>query len=108
MVRKRFEETLKKEDEGTVGNGEDEKEEKASGEEQQREGDIQDLLDRPRIMSSGDKMMTSPVEVDDNSTLSRSSSGHHLTRRKASVDVPREEVEMRGSIDISEVLGPKR
>ena len=87
--------------------------EKRTSAEVQREGEIQELLDRPRVMdASGEaEVVVSDVNVK------RSASGH-LVRRKFSVDVSRSDelIEMtsprsavlpktRHSVDIAEILG---
>lgn len=106
IIRARFEETVRKDAEGG-GRGEvemgREQEKNISEEEMLREGEIQELLDRPRVM-------TAAVEPG---SVSRSATGS-LHRRRISTDVGTE-IEMspripgkppfRHSVDIAEVLG---
>jgi phospholipid-translocating ATPase len=79
--------------------------------ETQREGEIQELLDRPRVMDGEGEVARTDVHV------ARSASGN-LVRRKFSVDVSRseEDIEMtsprstalpktRHSVDVAELLG---
>ena len=106
IIKRRFEDTVRNEEDGnrSVEMGK----EKTSAD-VQREGEIQELLDRPRVMEG--EGAASDVHVG------RSASGH-LTRRKFSVDVSRSEehIEMtsprsavlpktRHSVDIAEILG---
>jgi len=87
VIRRRFEETIKAEEEG--GEVEMGKEEKTSME-LRRESEIQELLDRPRVMNldGTGNVVRSPVDIDDGTLLSRNGSGSRsLTRRKFSVDV---------------------
>jgi phospholipid-translocating ATPase len=125
VIRQRFEETIRAEQEG---GGEVEKRNKKNSMEARREGEIQELLDRPRLMTGGitdaevvrSPVVRSPVEMNESSMI-RSASGSHLTRRKFSTDGyggrgrVTEEFEMvtrnsvspktRHSVDIAEVLG---
>jgi phospholipid-translocating ATPase len=120
VIRQRFEETIRAEQEG---GGEVEKRNKKNSMEARREGEIQELLDRPRLMTGGitdAEVVRSPVEMNESSMI-RSASGSHLTRRKFSTDGyggrgrVTEEFEMvtrnsvspktRHSVDIAEVLG---
>ena len=116
IIRTRFEETIKKEEEGLAGEVEMGREKKSSMD-VQREGEIQELLDRPRVMNldgSGD-VVRSPIEMENEGTLpNRNGSGSRsLTRRKFSVDVDelgvgeKEKVlpKTRHSVDIAELLG---
>ena len=111
IIRQRFEETVRNEAEGK-GSVEMRREKRTSAE-VEREGEIQELLDRPRVMdASGEaEVVVSDVNVK------RSASGH-LVRRKFSVDVSRSDelIEMtsprsavlpktRHSVDIAEILG---
>jgi phospholipid-translocating ATPase len=119
VIRQRFEETVRAEQEG---GGEVEMGKKTSME-ARREGEIQELLDRPRFMAGGitdAEVVRSPVEMNESSVV-RSASGSHLTRRKFSTDGyggrggPTDEFELaprnsippktRHSVDIAEVLG---
>jgi len=106
IIRARFEETVRRDAEGGA-NGEvatgQEREKSASEEDMLREGEIQELLDRPRVM-------TGAVEPG---SVGRSATGS-LHRRRISTDVGTE-IEMsprspgkpsfRHSVDIAEVLG---
>lgn len=124
LIRKRFEERLKWEADGGLEMGNKEQELK---EQREREGEIQELLERRRVLLSDDgngEVVRSPVEVEDlRSGVVRSPSGGNLVRRKFSVErrsvgfEDREEFEMgsrmttrpgpktRHSVDIAEVLG---
>lgn len=87
VIRRRFEETIKAEEEG--GEVEMGREKKTSME-VRRESEIQELLDRPRVMNldGTGNVVRSPVDIDDGTLLSRNGSGSRsLTRRKFSVDV---------------------
>lgn len=105
IIKKRFEETVRNEEEGrrSMEMGR----EKTSAE-VQREGEIQELLDRPRVMGGTG---TENVEVAASVVhVGRSNSGT-LVRRKFSVDgngKSEEDFEMmpktRHSVDIAEVL----
>jgi phospholipid-translocating ATPase len=109
IIKRRFEETIinELEGKGSVEMGE----EKRSSVEVQREGEIQELLDRPRVLGGAEKderLAASEVHA------SRSASGT-MTRRKFSVDgngrseadfeSPRKVPKMRHSVDIAEFLG---
>lgn len=91
--------------------------------EARREGEIQELLDKPRVMDrtiTDAEVVRSPVEMNESSVLRRAS-GSHLTRRKFSTDgyggrggateefelVARNSVppKTRHSVDIAEILG---
>jgi phospholipid-translocating ATPase len=91
--------------------------------EARREGEIQELLNRPRVMDraiTDAEVVRSLVEMNKSSVL-RSASGRHLTRRKFSTDghggrggvteefelVARNSVppKTRHSVDIAEILG---
>lgn len=106
IIKRRFEDTVRNEEEGSRS-AEMGKEKTST--DVQREGEIQELLDRPRVMEG--EGAASDVHVG------RSASGH-LTRRKFSVDISRSEdhIEMtsprsavlpktRHSVDIAEILG---
>lgn len=104
IIRARFEETVRKDVDGGEGAGATNRENlKNMNEEMFREGEIQDLLDRPRFM-------TGAVEPGG---MSRSATGS-LHRRRISTDVGTE-IEMsprtpgkpifRHSVDIAEILG---
>lgn len=118
VIRERFEETLRVEAEG---GGEVQMGKEKTSMDARREGEIQELLDRPRYMAEGltdAEVMRSPVEMTEGG-VSRSASGSHLTRRKFSTDgngnrggveefemLPRSSApQTRHSIDIAEVLG---
>lgn len=105
IIKRRFEDTVRNEE----GNRSVEMGKEKTSTDVQREGEIQELLDRPRVMEGGGA--ASDVHIG------RSASGH-LTRRKFSVDVSRSEehIEMtsprsavlpktRHSVDIAEILG---
>jgi phospholipid-translocating ATPase len=107
IIRNRFEETVLREAEGgVVEMGREEN--KKTSEEIMREGEIQELLSRPRVMDG--------VEAVDFGALSRNARGS-LHRRRISTDVVSPvEIEMgtrspsktfRRSVDIAEVLGGK-
>ena len=118
FIRKRFEETIRAEAEG--GSAVEMGKEKTSME-ARREGEIQELLNRPRLMDGADldaEVVRSPVGLDQ-PDLSRSASGRTLTRRKFSTDgnggrggveeyemAPRTSMQgrTRHSVDIAEVL----
>jgi phospholipid-translocating ATPase len=110
IIRQRFEETVRSEEEGK---GSVEMGREKTSADVQREGEIQELLDRPRVMDGNGEGAASDVQVH----VARSASGH-LTRRKFSVDVARSEEhiemtsprsavvpKMRHSVDIAEILG---
>jgi phospholipid-translocating ATPase len=120
IIRQRFEETIRAEKEGGC---EVEKGMEKASMEARREGEIQDLLDRPRVMDGAitdAEVVRSPVELS-GSGVFRSASGGHLTRRKFSTDGyggrggATEEFELaarstvppktRHSVDIAELLG---
>lgn len=114
IIRQRFEETIRHDEEGKASVEMGRKVGKSSVD-VQREGEIQELLDRPRVMDGAKQGEVVKSDVDVNVT--RSASGH-LTRRKFSVDVARSEehIEMtsprstvlpktRHSVDIAEILG---
>lgn len=109
FIRKRFEETARGEE---VEMG---REREKDSLEMQREGEIQELLDRPRVMDDdGAGLVKSPVETV--TSPLRTASGS-LTRRKFSVDSGggsarvgdkgRGGQKLRHSVDIAEVLGRK-
>lgn len=117
-IRERFEEAIRSEQEG---GGEVEKWREKTSMEARREGEIQELLNRPRVMDGAiTEVVRSPVEMNESSVL-RSASGRHLTRRKFSTDGhsgrgwATEEFELvarnsvppttRHSVDIAEILG---
>lgn len=116
IIKRRFEETVRAEEEGgEVEMGTDVK----TSLEAAREGEIQELLDRPRaVMDGSADLVKSPVETEPQAQMQRSGSGH-LTKRKFSTDVQNiEEFEMvptrragnvppktRHSVDIAEVMG---
>jgi phospholipid-translocating ATPase len=97
FIKKRFEDTAGGEGEVEMGR------EGKSSVDAEREGEIQELLERPRVMDEG--LLKSPVEPE------RTASGRSLTRRKFSVDVERGmgsgavSPKTRHSVDIAEVLG---
>lgn len=110
IIKRRFEETVRNEEEGkqSVEMGR----EKTSAE-VQREGEIQELLDRPRVMGGTESTEGAASDVH----VVRSNSGT-LVRRKFSVDGngrSEEDFEMmprnagipktRHSVDIAEILG---
>jgi len=109
FIRNRFEETAHGEEEVEMG-----REREKDTLEMDREGEIQELLDRPRIMDDGDNtgLVKSPVEAV--SSPLRAVTGS-LTRRKFSVDAGGSAGEkgkvggpkVRHSVDIAEVLGRK-
>ncbi|KAF4631827.1 hypothetical protein G7Y89_g6304 [Cudoniella acicularis] len=111
IIRRRFEETIRVEEEGggEVEMGTDMK----TSFEEAREGEIQDLLDRPRVfMDRSADLVKSPVEMGPQN-VTRSGSGK-LTRRKFSTDAELardpDAIEMapprlRHSLDIAKVLG---
>ena len=120
LIRQRFEETIRAEQEG---GGEVEMAKEKTSMEARREGEIQELLDRPRVMAGAitdAEVVRSPVEMNESSVI-RSASGSHLTRRKFSTDGhggkggATEEIELvarnsvppktRHSVDIAEILG---
>jgi phospholipid-translocating ATPase len=119
-IRERFEEAIRAEQEGS---GEIEKRREKTSMEARREGEIQELLDKPRVMDrtiTDAEVVRSPVEMNESSVLRRAS-GSHLTRRKFSTDgyggrggateefelVARNSVppKTRHSVDIAEILG---
>ncbi len=120
IIKRRFEETIRSEQEGGC---EVEMGKEKTSMEAQREGEIQELLDRPRFMDGEimeAEVVRSPVEMS-KTGLNRRASGGHLTRRKFSTDgyggrggAP-EEFELahcssvppktRHSVDIAEILG---
>jgi phospholipid-translocating ATPase len=110
IIRMRFEETVRNEAEGK---GSVEMGREKTSAEVQREGEIQELLDRPRVMDTEREVTTTDVRI------ARSASGN-LVRRKFSVDGnsrrSEEHIEMisprsaglpktRHSVDIAEILG---
>jgi phospholipid-translocating ATPase len=123
LIRDRFEETIRREAEGSVTEIEMGREVKSSME-ARREDEIQELLDRPRVMNVvGAEAVHSPIEMNDSVSagVSRSASGH-LKKRKFSVDTTTTEgladagqigigarssvlPKTRHSIDIAELLG---
>jgi phospholipid-translocating ATPase len=118
--RERFEEAVLADEEGREVVMGVKVEVKKSAEEKRREGEIQELLDRPRVMTAtatdvDSEVVRSPIEIVDGPG-SRSASGQQLTRRQVSIDISRENIGMvprasaslpktRHSIDIAEVLG---
>ena len=120
IIRQRFEETIRAEQEG--GSEVEMGREKTSME-ARREGEIQELLERPRVMGGAitdTDVVRSPVELNETGVI-RSASGGHLTRRKFSSDGygqrggTMEEFELasrssvlpktRHSVDVAELLG---
>jgi phospholipid-translocating ATPase len=120
LIRQRFEETIRAEQEG--GREVEMGREKTSME-TRREGEIQALLDRPRVMDGAitdAEVVRSPVDMNE-SRVMRSASGGYLTRRKFSTDGygrrggATEEFELvartsvppktRHSVDVAELLG---
>lgn len=112
VIKRRFEDTVRHEDDGEGGV---EMVRDKSSVEVEREGEIQELLDRPRVMDGDGAGEVVKSDVDVNV---KSSASGHLTRRKFSVDVTRseEQIEMmsprssvlpktRHSVDIAEILG---
>ncbi|RDL39666.1 uncharacterized protein BP5553_04006 [Venustampulla echinocandica] len=117
IIRQRFEETVRAEEEGGGGDVELEKEKKPSHDEE-REGEIRELLDRPRVMTDTTaNVVKSPVDVRDGGDgFPNRYPGGHLTRRNLSTEIAqRDDIEMvssthgvskkRHSIDSAEVLG---
>jgi len=112
IIRKRFEETVQNEKEGNVNEVEMGREKKTSSE-LQREGEIQDLLDRPRVMD-GVGAIGDGEPVASGGIKSASGSLH---RRRVSTDINAMDIEMsprtksvpkfRHSVDIAEVLGER-
>jgi phospholipid-translocating ATPase len=119
FIKRRFEETIRAEQ----GGGEVEMGREKTSMEARREGEIQELLERPRIMDgevTNAEVLRSPVEMI-GTGVSRSASGSYLTRRKFSTDsyggrrgiteefelAPRSTVppKTRHSVDIAEILG---
>jgi phospholipid-translocating ATPase len=120
LIRQRFEETIRAEQEGS---GEVEMAREETSMQARREVEIQELLDRPRVMAGAvtdAEVVRSPVEMNESSVI-RSASSNHLTRRKFSTDghggrggameeyelVARKSVppKTRHSVDIAEILG---
>ncbi|KAE9373441.1 putative phospholipid-transporting ATPase [Stipitochalara longipes BDJ] len=119
LIKLRFEETIRTEQEG---GGEVEMAKEKTSMEARREGEIQALLNRPRVMGGAltdAEVVRSPVEMNEPSVI-RSASGSLLTRRKFSTDghggrQGTEEYEMvtrnyippktRHSVDVAELLG---
>jgi phospholipid-translocating ATPase len=108
FIRKRFEETARGEEEVEMG-----REREKDRLEMQREGEIQELLDRPRVMDDENTgLVKSPVETVTSPLRTVTGS---LTRRKFSVDAGGAGVvdkgrggqKLRHSVDIAEVLGRK-
>ena len=117
--RERFEDAVRADEEGReVVMGV--KAEVKTSAEKRREGEIQELLDRPRVMTAtatdvDSEVVRSPVEVVEGPG-SRRASGQQLTRRQVSIDISRHNIGMvpraaaslpktRHSVDIAEVLG---
>jgi phospholipid-translocating ATPase len=119
LIRQRFEETIRAEQEG---GGEVVMAREKTSMQARREIEIQELLDRPRVMDGAvtdAEVVRSPVEMNESSVI-RSASGSHLTRRKFSTDghggrggateeyelVARKSVspKTRHSVDIAEIL----
>ena len=119
FIKRRFEETIRAEQ----GGGKVEMGREKTSMEARREGEIRELLERPRIMDgevTDAEVLRSPVEMI-GTGVSRSASGSHLTRRKFSTDGYggrrgiTEEFELapgstvppktRHSVDIAEILG---
>lgn len=100
-VRRRFEESLRREEDGGMVEVEGEEGRGRSVEEQRREVEIQELLDRPRVMDAADLdgVLKSPIEVGDNNG--------HLSRRKPSLD-PNSEVGNAAGIEfeVRDAAGP--
>jgi phospholipid-translocating ATPase len=134
LIRQRFEDRLKAEEAGeSMSTGKEEGIKTSMEEQLQREGEIQELLDRRRIISLSDaEVVRSPIDIDSsanngggfgslNGKVMRSASGGNLTRRKFSVERRNagfdvEEFELQGrittsptktrhSVDVAEVLG---
>lgn len=116
-IRQRFEDTVRAEEEGGGGDLDIAKDKKPSADEE-REGEIRDLLDRPRVMMNTDAdVVKSPVDVRESGDgLPNRSSIGHLTRRNLSTELQREDIELmssnkrpmpktRHSIDSAEMLG---
>ncbi|KAH8806263.1 putative phospholipid-transporting ATPase [Hyaloscypha sp. PMI_1271] len=120
LIRQRFEETIRAEQEG---GGEVETAREKASMQARREVEVQELLDRPRVMAGAvtdAEVVRSPVEMNESSVI-RSASSSHLTRRKFSTDGyggrggATEEYELvasksvppktRHSVDIAEILG---
>ena len=119
LIRERFEETIRRDAEGSVAEIEMGRDIKSSMEDR-REDEIQELLDRPRIMDVAAEVVRSPAEMNDSGGVGRSASGKHLTRRKFSVDTTEGPTDpgqtgigarssvlpkTRHSVDIAEILG---
>ncbi|KUJ21927.1 phospholipid-translocating P-type ATPase [Mollisia scopiformis] len=119
LIRKRFEERLKQEADGTTTAAAGDKEQiKSSMDEdaqREREGEIQELLERRRVMPEAE-VVRSPVDIEDGGAAVGRGPMGSLTRRKFSVEGRRslgfavgEEFEMvpktRHSVDVAEVLG---
>lgn len=133
VIRKRFEDRLKAEEAGEPMSTGKEEIQGSMEEQLQREGEIQELLDRRRVISLSDaEVVRSPIDIDGsadnnggfgslNGKVVRSASGGNLTRRKFSVErrssrIDVEEFELqsrmttsptktRHSVDVAEVLG---
>lgn len=129
QIRKRFEDRLKNEAEGEPTLQKDQIKSSMEADLQlQREGEIQELLERRRVMPDAE-VVRSPIDLDGsgdsgfrslNGSVLRSSSGGNLTRRKFSVersagfDVEEFELQSRmttspatksrHSVDVAEVL----
>jgi phospholipid-translocating ATPase len=118
--RERFEEAVRADEEGREVVMGVKAEVKTSAEEKRREGEIQKLLDKPRVMTAtatdvDSEVVRSPVEVVEGPGRSRRASGQQLTRRQVSIDISRNNIgivhrtsaplpKTRRSIDIAEVL----
>ncbi len=89
IIRERFEETIRRDDEG---GGEVEMRKEKLSIEARREGEIQELLNRPRVMGDGPvsdangEVVRSPVEVKAMGGMMRSGTGS-LKQRKFSMDM---------------------
>jgi phospholipid-translocating ATPase len=91
IIKARFEETVRREEDGEGLDGVQMGREKESMEvkrEEDREGDIRELLERPRIMGDVGEVVRSPVEIEDglDGVAGRSGRGRNLKQRKFSVD----------------------
>ncbi|TVY32279.1 putative phospholipid-transporting ATPase, partial [Lachnellula subtilissima] len=81
LIKKRFEETAR--GEGDVEMGKEERERGKNSFDAEREGEIQELLERPRVMDDHGGLVKSPVDPEE------STKKGSLTRRKFSVDAER-------------------
>jgi len=127
LIRKRFEDTVYGNGDGVeMGRELELRSENISEEQMRREGEIQELLERPRVMvvDGVEELVTSPVEIEHDNLKRRSS----LRMRKMSaadnsaVDVVElsssstmagahqvaEKKKWRHSVDIAELMGRRR